>query len=223
MPFVHFLHLLCSVDILLDSVYVGIVCGHFLFEFGGALTYCCFCAGQILWRRLLRLPPPSHHGIRTACMQILPAVERYCRAELQEDCGDLHQLMLRFDDEAELQSHELGRSLLHMVRDEDDGLGSLSRRIHIDAPQNPFDVVRARIAAVDLAFRGLRPQLQVVPGFNVACKRAGNLLIRIWLPFHLANCASHIAQFVCSAVHSPPLQFYMRLRGQATGMCFQFA
>lgn len=100
---------------------------------------------------------PSHHAVRAACMDILPVLEMYCRYELQEECSNLQALMLRFDDEQELQSHELGRSLLFMIRDDEAGLESLYRRSHPPAPQNPFDAVRAGLAAVDLAFVGLRP------------------------------------------------------------------
>jgi hypothetical protein len=55
-------------------------------------------------------------------MQLLPLVEMYCRWELEEDCSDLNALMRRFDSESVLETHELGRSLLLMLRDEDDGL-----------------------------------------------------------------------------------------------------
>lgn len=55
-------------------------------------------------------------------MQLLPLVEMYCKWELKEDCSNLQELMLQFDSEAELETHELGRSLLHMLRDDDIGL-----------------------------------------------------------------------------------------------------
>jgi len=103
----------------------------------------------------------------------MPVVEMYCRYELQEECSNLQALMLRFDDERELQSHELGRSLLFMIRDDEAGLESLYRRSHTAAPQNPFDAVRAGLAAVDLAFVGLRPQQQVDPALCAACTLRG--------------------------------------------------
>lgn len=102
-------------------------------------------------------------------MQLLPAVERFCKSELHEDCGDLRSLMLRFDDEQELLSHGLGRSLLLMLQDEDVGFENFTRRLQIVAPLNPFDDVRAGIAAVDLAFSGLRPQVLVVLRFYATC------------------------------------------------------
>ena len=46
-------------------------------------------AGQLVWRRYALLPRPSHHLLRTTCMQLLPLVEMYCRWELEEDCSDL--------------------------------------------------------------------------------------------------------------------------------------
>lgn len=115
-------------------------------------------------RHLARGPAATHRGIRDTCMQLLPIVEMYCKWVLQEDCANLRALMVRFDDERELESHELGQSLLSMIRDNDEGLNSLPRCVHIDAPTNPFDAIRAGLAAVDLAFRGLHPQVHVVMG-----------------------------------------------------------
>jgi hypothetical protein len=132
------------------------------------LTFTQQHAGQIVWRRLLRTQAQSPHSIRSTCMQLLPLVEMYCRWELQEDCGDLEALMLCFDSVSELESHDLGRSLLSMVRDEDDGLRTYSERRHVQDSLNigadPFDAIRARLAAVDLAFQGLQPQVHIVVG-----------------------------------------------------------
>ena len=69
--------------------------------------------------------------------------------------------MLRFDFEAALESHELGRSLLLMVRDDDVGLQSLPPRQIAVSPVNPFDAIRARIAEVDHAFQSLHAQVQL--------------------------------------------------------------
>ena len=98
-------------------------------------------------------------------MQLLPVVEMFCKWILEEDCSNLHQLMLRCDDERELESHELGRSLLSMIRDDNADLEMLPRPIRIDPPSNPFEVIRAGLAAVEVALRGLRPQVHVVMGF----------------------------------------------------------
>lgn len=151
-------------------------CSHFLDVCGAhASTLClgseclglhCPRAGQLVWRRHGQSPSPSPHSIRTTCMQLLPLVEMYCRWELEEDCSNLEALMERFDSVAELESHDLGRSLLFMVRDEEDGLRTYSQRRHGEASPNPnanpFDVVRARLAAVDLAFQALQPQVHIV-------------------------------------------------------------
>ena len=116
--------------------------------------------GQLVWRRHPHPPPPSRRMLRTTCTQMLPLVEMYCRWELQEDCGNLHELMLRFDSEVELQTHALGRSLLAMLRDEDNNLEGLPRRAVLDTTPNPFDAVRDRLAAVDSAIRNLHAQVQ---------------------------------------------------------------
>jgi hypothetical protein len=128
----------------------------------------CMGPGQLVWRRLHLCPSPSPHAIRTTCMQLLPLVEMFCRWELQEDCSNLEVLMERFESVAELESHDLGRSLLCMVRDEDDGFRSYSERRHPptipQATVDAFHEVRQRLAAVDIAFQGLQPQVHIVVG-----------------------------------------------------------
>ena len=74
----------------------------------------------------------------------------------------MHSLMLRFESETELQSHELGRSLLMMVRHDDMGFKNIPRQTVVDTPTNLFDVFRDRFAAADLAIRELRPQVPVL-------------------------------------------------------------
>lgn len=130
-------------------------------------------AGQILWRRLPIFPIPSHHTVRGACMQLLPLVEMFCKWELQEDCIYLHALMLRFDSEEDLESHELGRSLLFMVRDEDGDLNGLPALHTIERAANPFEVVRERLAAVTLAIGDLRPHVHSVFDYIVKCRPIG--------------------------------------------------
>ena len=117
-------------------------------------------AGQIVWGRHPHLPPPSHHALRTTCMQILPLVEMYCKWELQEDCSDLGALMQNFDCEADLESHELGRSLLFMIHNDDAGLPGFHLHEPIVIPDNPFAVIRERLVAVDLAIHDLHVQVQ---------------------------------------------------------------
>ena len=85
----------------------------------------------------------------------------FCKWELQEDCTNLWELMRRFDSEAELQSHELGRSMLQMVRDDDVGLHQLLPRTLSAPAPNPFDAIRTSLVAVDTAFQGMQPQVHV--------------------------------------------------------------
>lgn len=89
----------------------------------------------------------------------------FCKWELQEDCANLRALVSRFDSEEELGSHELGRALLCMVNDDEDGFGSLPQVVRISPPSNLFDVVRERLAVVDLAIGGLRPDVHAEPHF----------------------------------------------------------
>ena len=120
-------------------------------------------AGQLVWRRHVGFPIPSHHALRSTCMRLLPLVEMYCRWELEEDCTSLRTLMLRFDSKLELESHDLGRSLLAMVRDADDESEGLPC---LDSPipsTNPFEGVRERLQAAQLAIRELRVEVQLPP------------------------------------------------------------
>ena len=120
------------------------------------LDPCFSYTGQLVWRRHVHPPPPSRHAIRATCMKLLPLVEMYCRWELAEDCSNLRDLMLRFESEEELESHALGRSLLFMVRDDEDGVGSLPRLDTVAASIDPFRAVRERLAAVGSAIQGLQ-------------------------------------------------------------------
>ena len=86
----------------------------------------------------------------------------YCRWVLQEDCSNLHDLMTRFDSEVELEAHELGRSLLFMIRHDDMGDEGLPRRDAPEASINPFADIRDRLAAVDSSIRSLHVQVHVI-------------------------------------------------------------
>jgi hypothetical protein len=99
----------------------------------------------------------------------------FLKWELQEDCTDLGALMRHFDFEAQLESHELGRSLLFMVRDDVVGIDSLPRLSPIDPPINPFNVVRERLAAVDFALNGLHPQVHALMGLVSIGKLISNI------------------------------------------------
>lgn len=112
-----------------------------------------------MWRRYVRMPPPSHHAICTTCMQLLPLVEMYCKWVLGEDCSSLHALMCRFDSELELESHELGRSLLFMIRDDDEGFFGMLQPPSVHVAANPFADVNERLSAAAMAIRDLHPQV----------------------------------------------------------------
>ena len=79
----------------------------------------------------------------------------FCRWELLEDCNDLQGLLERFDSEAELETHELSRALLFMIRNDESCLPTSSPRVHPGAPADnvadPFESVWERLAAVDSA------------------------------------------------------------------------
>ena len=75
--------------------------------------------------------------------------------------------MRRFDSEVEWASHELGQSLLIMVRDEDDVVGEFQQHTQSPPRANPFDALTHRLAAVDLAFRDLHAQVLLVR--NLSC------------------------------------------------------
>lgn len=138
-----------------SHVYAHVLVGfwHLLID----IRHVCVCKGQLVWWRHALPPPPSHHVFRATCMQILPLVEMFCRWELQKDCSNLRSLMLRFDSEVELNSHELGRSLLCMLRDDDIGLDGLHIQEARDMQTNPFDELRSRLAAADFTIHSLRP------------------------------------------------------------------
>ena len=99
-------------------------------------------------------------------MQLLPILEMYCRWELEEDCTDLESLMFRFDSKEELESHELGRSLLYMVRDVETEFDNYPRHARAVERANPFEDIRHRLAAVDAAIHGLHAQVLEVLAFK---------------------------------------------------------
>lgn len=127
------------------------------------------CAGQLVFRRHTGPCIPSHHAIRATCMQLLPLVEMHCKWELEEDCSNLRALMLRFDVEADLERHELGRSLLLMIRDNEAGLEIPAMAMGSAAAASPFDAIRARLAAVDDAFQCLQAQVLLAKYFDSTC------------------------------------------------------
>ena len=82
----------------------------------------------------------------------------------------LQALLLRYDSEAELESHDLGRALLHMVWDDGDELPQQPSRQFAQEPHvvvvDPFQAFREQLAAVDSAFRTLQPHVPPVVGYN---------------------------------------------------------
>lgn len=123
---------------------------------------CIGSTGQLVWRRHSRGPLPTHHVLRSSCMQLLPLVETYCKWELQEDCNDLRSLLLRFDDESELETHELGRSLLCMLRDDDVGVPVMPTHTYRSLLDDPFVVARERLAAARLAISELQTEVHII-------------------------------------------------------------
>ena len=119
--------------------------------------------GRLVWQHHVHSPPPSRHAIRNTCMQLLPLVEMFCKWELEEDCSDLISLMRRFDSQHQLESHELGRSLLAMLEDEDGRFETPPHHVPIAARPNPFEAVRERLAAAALAIRDLQVQACLLP------------------------------------------------------------
>ena len=100
---------------------------------------------------------PHHmHATAPSCGDVL-------QVELEEDCTNLRALMLRFDSELELESHELGRSLLFMVRDDGVGFENVPRHVPLAEPANPFELVRERLAAAGTAIRGLHQKVHLGP------------------------------------------------------------
>ena len=93
----------------------------------------------------------------------------------------------------------MGRSLLFMIRDDEAGLDNLSRRSNTVAPHNPFDAVRAGIAAVDLAFVGLRPQGEVAPVLYAECNLRVLILMQLRSASHFTWSHSQPLQCLCCA------------------------
>ena len=172
-PLFVFLWLFIGFSSLSKLLWIDVVCG---FWNPSLWLYLCraACVATSWW-----VASSFHHVLRTSCMQLLPLVEMYCKWELEEDCSNLRALMLRFNSELELESHELGYSLLSMVRDDDMGLDRLPRCVRPKPQTNPFDVVKERLATVDLAIRDLQPKVHLVSDSSSWCKLAKNFVIAL--------------------------------------------
>jgi hypothetical protein len=106
-------------------------------------------------------------------MQLLPLIKMYCKYVLQEDCTNLWGLIVRYDCEANLASHDLGRSMLAMLRDDDDGGPQiLPARVHMTAPVSPFDAIKTTLAAMDVALQTMHPQVHLALDVICLCSPA---------------------------------------------------
>lgn len=144
-----------------------------------------------MWQRHRNSPSPARHVIHASCMQLLPIVEMFCKYELQDDCSDLRALMLRFDSEVQLQSHELGRSLLSMIASEGADLECLPRSLPIPPRPNPFQGVRERLDLAALAILDLNAQ--VTHAVSSACMfpLAALYELQLGIPFMFFHCSRH--------------------------------
>ena len=118
-------------------------------------------------------------------MELLPLVEMFCKYELQEDCSDLRALMLQFDDEVALETHDLGRSMLQMLGDDDNGFHILPIPMQFPAPVNPFDEFRVNLAAVDTAIQALQPQVHMAVDYLFTFSLGAMLLLPLCTTFFL--------------------------------------
>ena len=159
-----------------------------------------------MWRQHGSSSCPSHHALRATCMQLLPLVEMYCKWELLEDCSNLRALMRRFDSEAALESHELGRSMLQMLHDDDVGMFVLPPRAQFSAPIDPFDDIKSSLVVVHTSFQALQPQVHV--GF--VCHSSGSIQGIVVMPLCATFClCSHCPTKKlnkCRFMHSSSLE-----------------
>jgi hypothetical protein len=95
--------------------------------------------------------------------------------------------MVRFNSEVELESHNLGRSLLFMVRDDADGIDTLPARVPLMPTTSPFDEVRERLSAAGHAIRVMHEQVQLQPFFcttnvdiHIYCGSFEHVILILW-------------------------------------------
>ena len=77
--------------------------------------------------------------------------------------------MLRFDGERALETDELGRAMLQMLRDDEIGFHIYPIPAQLPAAVNPFDEFRVSLAAVDTAIQALQPQVHSALGYIFSC------------------------------------------------------
>ena len=129
--------------------------------------------GQLLWRRFNSACPPSHSALRATFVQLLPLVEMYYKWVLCKDCSNLWDLMVRFDSEAKLGSHELGRSMLQMLHGDEGGLQIVPPPVLMPPPVSPFTAIRFTFAAMDVALQAMRPQVHIALDVTCLCSLPG--------------------------------------------------
>ena len=158
-------------------------------------------AGELVWRKHAAGTSPSPHAVRATCMQLLSLVEMYCRWELQEDCSNLEGFILRFVSESELESHDLRRALLFMVRNIEEGLHASTPYIQHEAAEDlvadPFEVLQGRLAAVDAAIQTLQTQVLAVIGYILEFTFHENLFCIVTCSFVLWHPCSSLLPAVC--------------------------
>jgi hypothetical protein len=149
--------------------------------------------GQLLWRRFNSACPPSHNALRATFVQLLPLVEMYCKWVLCENCSNLWDLMVRFDSEAELGSHELGRSMLQMLHGDEGGLQIMRPPVVVLPQISPFAAIRSTLAAMDVALQAMRPQVHIACDVTCFCSLPGyscGQLARHCSCYHVGLCPS---------------------------------
>lgn len=107
--------------------------------------------------------------------------------------------MHRFDSETELESHELGRSFLFMIHNDDAEMYGMPRQARNSPIANPFDAIRERLATVGMAIRDLNAQVHILLDSSSMCGQYGYLIttyeiIVCSLVWHLCKqtiCAIH--------------------------------
>ena len=90
--------------------------------------------------------------------------------------------MHRFDSELELESHELGRSLLFMVRDAGAEIEGLPRHVPLPTPPNPFEAMRERLAAAGTAIHDLHHKVLLVSCLHCALRVSSFLSTAVIVP-----------------------------------------
>ena len=111
--------------------------------------------------------------------------------------------MVRFDCEAELSLHDLGRSMLAMLHaDDDDTPRLLPAGVHMPARVSPFDAIRTSLAAMDVTLQTMRPQVQLAVDATCLCSHEERTCCNVW----------HRALFVVSLVLAPAFIIQNSLR-----------